>query len=162
MKLRVLGAILLTLSVLFFTLGLYYPILATKQQVFGLSLRYREVRLFDSVKMFYESKDYFLSSIIFLFTIVLPVIKFLDLFNRILMFIPIPKKINHLLYKLDKWSMLDVFLVALLLLNFKMNSNIIVMKLMNGTTFIALSIIFRMFASELLNSKINKQKRRLK
>jgi len=43
--------------------------------------------------------------------------------------------------------MLDVFLVALLLLNYKMDTNIIVMKIRIGTSFLALSIIFRMLSS---------------
>jgi len=50
--------------------------------------------------------------------------------------------------------MLDVFLVALLLLNFKMDSNIIVMKLKIGTNFIALAVILRMLSSYLIDKHI--------
>jgi len=143
----------LLVSIIFFTLGLMYPILVTKQQVFGIVLKYQEVRLFDSVKMFYESNDYLLAAIIFLFTIILPIIKFLELLNRNLTFYKTSERVSHILHMLDKWSMLDVFLVALLLLNFKMNSNLIVMRLETGTTFIALSIITRMFTTVLMNYK---------
>ena len=142
---------ILIASITFFVLGLSYPILSTKKQVLGIVLNYQEVKLFDSVKMFYESNDYLLGTIIFLFTIALPIIKFFELINRLFTFINLSKKTTYILHLLDKWSMLDVFLVALLLLNFKMDSNIIVMKLKIGTSFIAVSIILRMFSVMLMN-----------
>ncbi len=144
---------LLLSSISFFVLGLIYPILSTKKQVLGIVLNYQEVKLFDSVKMFYESNDYLLATIIFLFTIILPIIKFFELINRLLSFLTFSKKTSRILHLLDKWSMLDVFLVALLLLNFKMDSNIIVMKLKLGTTLIAVSIILRMLSVTLMNYK---------
>ena len=151
MKSKYIITLLLSVSIIFFLLGLIYPLLVTKQQVFGVVLKYQEVRLFDSVKIFYENKDYLLAAIIFLFTIILTIIKFLELLNRNLKFYKTSKKVSHILHTLDKWSMLDVFLVALLLLNFKMDSNLIVMKLQIGTTFIALSIITRMITMVVMN-----------
>lgn len=156
MQNKLLISLILFTSIAFFVLGLAFPILATKQQVFGIVLKYQEVKLFDSIRMFYESNDYLLASIIFLFTIFLPIIKFLELYNRIFTIFSTSKKISHVLHMLDKWSMLDVFLVALLLLNFKLNSNIIVMKLKIGTSFIAISIIIRMFTTILINYKNQK------
>lgn len=158
MKNRLIVVFFLLSSIVFFVLGLCYPILATKQQVFGLVLTQQSVKLFDSVKMFFESGDYLLATIIFLFTIALPIVKFFELTNRIVPFIKTSKRVSSILHKLDKWSMLDVFLVALLLLNFKMDSNIIVMKLKAGTTFIALSIIFRMFVSVLIDKYLKNSK----
>ena len=70
-------------SIIFFVFGLYFPIIATKKQVFGIVLNYQEIRLFDSVRMFYENREYLLATVIFLFTIILPTIKFLDIFIRI-------------------------------------------------------------------------------
>jgi paraquat-inducible protein A len=154
MQKKITISLMLLISITFFVLGLTYPILSTKQQVLGIVLKYNEVRLFDSIKMFYESNDYLLALIIFLFTIVLPIVKFIELTNRIHTFTNIPKKINDFLHLIDKWSMLDVFLVALLLLNFKMDSNIIVMKLKIGTSFIAFSIIIRMITTELTSRMI--------
>ena len=149
---KILALITLSMSAVFYALGLYFPLLATKKQILGIVLTYKDVRLFDSVKMFYEHQDYLLAGIIFIFTIVLPIIKYFDLFNRLLNWIHFPPKVSHFLHKIDKWSMIDVFLVALLLLNFKMDSNIIVMRLKMGTTFIALSVVFRMIAAELLTN----------
>ena len=147
---------LLLISISFFILGLTYPILATKQQVLGIVLKYQEVRLFDSVRMFYESNDYLLAVIIFSFTFILPILKYFELFNRFLYIFNIHKKYSHFLHLIDKWSMLDVFLVALLLLNFKLDSNIIVMKVMIGTSFLASSIILRMLATMLINNRTQK------
>jgi uncharacterized paraquat-inducible protein A len=133
-----------------FILGLMYPILSTKHQILGITLKYQEVRLFDSVRMFYREHDYFLAAIIFLFTVMLPVVKYIDLITKIFVR---EMRYGKFLQQLDKWSMLDVFLVALLLLNFKMDSNIIVMQLKIGTTFITLSVILRMIAIHFINIK---------
>jgi len=141
---------LLSLSILFFVLGLWYPILSTKQKVLGIVLDYKEVRLFDSVKLFYENDDYFLSIIILLFTIVLPIIKFFELLNRKYEFLKLKKKVSNFLHSIDKWSMLDVFLIAILLVNFKMDSSIIIMQVKIGTTFIAVSVILRMLSSAII------------
>jgi uncharacterized paraquat-inducible protein A len=133
-----------------YILGLTFPVLSTKQQVLGFVLKYKEIGLFDSVRMFYQDKEYFLSILIFAFTILLPVLKFMELTNKLFSLIQFNKKTVQVLMFLDKWSMLDVFLIALLLLNFKMNSNIMVMQLKEGTIFIALSIIVRILTGYLI------------
>lgn len=145
---------ILLISISFFLLGLLYPILTTKQQVLGIVLNFQEVKLFDSVVMFYNENDYLLALIILLFTIILPIMKFIAIFNRLFDYFELPKKMGHMLHLLDKWSMLDVFLVALLLSNYKLNSYIIFMELGIGTWFIALSILFRMSTSILMDYKM--------
>ena len=147
--------LLLFLSILMFVLGLYYPILTIKQSLLGIGLKFQELRLFDSVQLFYKSGDYLIAIIIFLFTIILPIIKYLELINKVLDFKKSSKWVSAILEALDKWSMLDVFLVALLLLNFKMDSNIIVMKLKVGVAFLAVSILIRMY----INFQIKKYSR---
>jgi paraquat-inducible protein A len=147
MKQNTFFLMLLILSITLFALGLYYPILSTKQSLFGLGLKYQELRLFDSVRLFYNSGDYLIAGIIFLFTMMLPILKYLEILNKIFELKKTSKKISTVLRVLDKWSMLDVFLVALLLLNFKLDSNIIVMKLKLGVNFLAISIIVRMYTS---------------
>ncbi len=130
---------------MFFALGLYFPILATKHQILGFTLEYKEIRLTDSIKMFYESSEYLLAGIILVFTIFLPIVKYIELSVRIK-----SEKKSTFLSKIDKWSMIDVFLVAIILLNFKMDSNVIVMKLKIGTQFIAISVLLRMMAASLI------------
>jgi uncharacterized paraquat-inducible protein A len=145
---RIISIITLALSILFFAMGVYFPLLSTKQQVLGVVLKYREVNLFDSIILFFEDREYLLAGIILIFTFLFPVFKYIELIIR-----AISNKTNNVLQHLDKWNMLDVFLVALLLLNFKMNSSIIVMQLMTGTTFIALAVIFRILTISLLTNK---------
>jgi uncharacterized paraquat-inducible protein A len=135
-----------------------FPIITTGKEIWIIGWGYKDIRLYDSVLMFYNSNDYFLAAIIFLFTIILPIIKFLDMANRLFPVTYLPKIVEHILQLADKWSMLDVFLVALLLLNFKMNSNIIVMQLKIGTTFIAMSIILRMLSGYFIDLFINTKK----
>ncbi len=162
MKKNIPAFIAVFLSAVFYGLGLYFPLFYTSKGILSFRFSTDYIRLFDSVKIFYQHHDFLLAGIIFFFAIVLPIVKYLDLFNRILYVVPISEKSSHFLHKIDKWSMIDVFLVALLLLNFKMDSSFIEMKLKAGTTYIALSVIFRMIGSELLSNyekkNINKRK----
>ncbi len=139
----------LFLSFIAFWLGLWYPIISTKQHVFGFTLKYEEIRVTDSIKLFFESGDYLLAFIIAFFVVVMPIVKYVDLTGR-LGLLGKKWKLSKYLSAIDKWSMIDVFLVALLVLNYKMNSNIVVMKLKLGTTFIAVSVIFRIIATQFL------------
>lgn len=151
---RIMVQLILFASIIFFVLGLIFPIIATKQQMFGVVLTYKEVRLVDSIRMFYHENDFLLAGIILSFTILFPIVKFLELINRSMKWISISEKTGKILHALDKWSMLDVFLVALLLLNFKIDSSVVVMKLKMGTTFIALSVVLRMLYCQLINNEI--------
>jgi uncharacterized paraquat-inducible protein A len=143
---KILGIIALILSIVFFALGMYFPLLSTHTQIIW-KFGYEEITVLKSVRMFFEGKEYLLAIVILLFTFLMPVVEFTALIARIFR-----NNTNRFLQHLDKWNMLDVFLVALLLLNFKMQSNILVMQLKIGTTFIALSVIFRIFTITLLNN----------
>lgn len=147
---KALAAIVLAASVVLFILGLIFPLLATKKELFGLLLDYENIRLLDSVSIFMEEGDIFLGLVILVFTFIFPVLKYMDLGVRLIRYSVIPPKFSAILKFLDRWSMLDVFLVALLLLNAKMDSSIIVMDLKIGTTYLAISIVLRMIASELI------------
>lgn len=144
--LRIAALVAFAIALLFFVLGLSYPIMTTTTKLLSFSLSSHAVYLFDSISMFYQEGEWFLAAIILIFTILLPSIKFIELFNRIIPFKTISKTLSHFLHAIDKWSMLDVFLVALLLLNFKMSSYFVGMEIEIGTTFLAISIIARMIA----------------
>jgi len=140
-----LGITTLTLSIVFFVLGVYFPLLSTKTRVLGINWSFETITLFDSISIFFKNKEYFLAGVILVFTFILPVLKYIELIIRVS-----KNKTSKILQNLDKWNMLDVFLVALLILNFQMSSNIIVMDLRIGTTFIALAVIFRILAMGLI------------
>ena len=143
---KIVGIIFLSLSILFFGLGVYFPLLSTKTRILGINLSYEALNLFDSISLFFKSKEYLLATIILIFTFIVPVTKYIELIFRL-----IQNKVSKISHHLDKWNMLDVFLVSLLLLNFKMNSSIIVMELRIGTTFIALAVIFRIVTISIIS-----------
>ncbi len=141
---KILASATLLISITFFILGMCFPILSTHTKLI-VKFGYEEVNIFDSVRMFFESNEYFLGIIILLFTFVIPAVNSVLMMYRIIS----GKRPKHSL-NLDKWNMLDVFIIALLLLNFKLQSNIMVMELKIGTTFIALSVIFRIITMILI------------
>ncbi|MBR5018483.1 MAG: paraquat-inducible protein A [Bacteroidales bacterium] len=142
----------LVASIVFYVLGLIYPLMSTKYQVWGIQLKHQEVTLFDSVRMFWDSCEYLVASIILVFTFILPILKYIELALRLGTGRQFLK-----LQSVDKWNMIDVFLVAMLLLNFKMNSRFIVMRLELGTNFIALAVLTRL-ATILLVEGFGKKK----
>ena len=140
------AAAFLLASIVLYILGLSYPLMSTKYQVMGFQIRSQEVTLFDSVRMFWQSSDYLIAGIILVFTFIFPILKYVELVLRLATGKPFLK-----LQSVDKWNMIDVFLVAMLLLNFKMNSRFIVMRLEMGTNFIALAVLTRLATILLLD-----------
>ena len=151
-KRNVMATVFLVISVVCYVLGLIYPLMSTKYQVLGVQLKHQEVTLFDSVRMFWDSSEYLVASIILVFTFILPILKYIELALRLGTGRQFLK-----LQSVDKWNMIDVFLVAMLLLNFKMNSRFIVMQLELGTNFIALAVLTRL-ATILLVDGFGKKK----
>lgn len=123
--------------------------MSTKKQLI-ISYGYTETRLWDSILYFWYGQEYFLATVICFFTIIFPIFKFIHL-GASLFFPPFKKmklfSLSH--YISDKWSMLDVFIIALVIFHLKMNSYVVVTSLQPGTTFLALSIILRMLSNEL-------------
>ena len=150
---RLIPRILLLTSVILFVLGLIYPIFITRSSVFGITLTSKSVYLTDTIKYFAEEKEWLMASLILITTLVFPLIKYIDLINRALCLLRIPRRIQAILSQLDKWSMTEVFVVALILLTVKMNNNFMSMEIRSGVTFLALSIVLRMVAVYFLSFK---------
>ncbi|MDX9770448.1 MAG: paraquat-inducible protein A [Tenuifilaceae bacterium] len=144
---RIVPLTLWVASVGSYIMGLYMPLMVTRSQILGFTIKRQEVGLFDSIKLFCNGNELALAIVIFAFTIVLPIAKYIELLYRISVHTHTPSHYSRVLQALDKWSMLDVFVVALLIMNFKLNSSIIVMELMGGTTYLAISIVLRMGVS---------------
>jgi uncharacterized paraquat-inducible protein A len=135
-----------------FALGMYWPIMATKTSVSFLVLDYQSMRIVDTVMLFWESSDYFLALLIFVFAMLLPLLKYADLLGRI---VPSVRKVLRQVPHLpDKWSMLDVFLVAVLIVNFKVSTSFISVEVGPGVTWFAASIVFRMALGHLLDTLV--------
>lgn len=136
---NLIALIFLVISIVCYVIGVIEPLMVTKYQILNIRLRSDEVTLFDSVVLFWKGKEYFISLVILVFTFILPVSKYIELGVRIF-----SGREFKTWQSVDKWNMIDVFLVALLLLNFKMNSNFIVMSLGLGTQFIAIAVLTRL------------------
>jgi len=146
-------AIILAISIIFFVLGLAYPILYTKKHLIGLTLSSQDVWLFTSIKFFFSEQEYLLGVILLLFTVIFPIFKYFELINRLLRIVHVGPRISQILSYSDKWSMLDVFIIALLIMNYKMDSSIVSMEIRIGTTFFAISILLRMVVCNIIKVK---------
>ena len=127
----------------FYILGLTRQLFVSEQFFFIE----KEVTLLNSIRMLLEHDENFLGTIIFTFTIVFPIFKYILLLLSLL----IKEKeqisrLNRWLSVLSKWSMLDVYIVALLLLNMKFDSRIVNMELKEGVVWFSISIILIMAA----------------
>jgi len=144
---KILSITTLILSMACFALGVYLPLLSTKTRMLWINWNYETLNLFQSIGLFFQSKEYLLATVILVFSFGIPVFGYVGMIIRLF-----TNKAYKTLQSLDKWNMLDVFLVALLVLNFQMNSNIIVMELRMGTTFIALAVLFRILTIILITN----------
>jgi paraquat-inducible protein A len=127
----------------FYVLGLTKPLFISEQFFFVE----KEVTLLSSIRLLLENDERFLGTIIFLFTILFPLFKYVLLFLSLL--IKEKTQISRLsrwMSAISKWSMLDVYIVALLLLNMKFDSRIVNMELKEGVIWFSLSIILIMVA----------------
>jgi uncharacterized paraquat-inducible protein A len=148
---RPIPAILLLGSFILFVLGLTYPIMVAKSSVFGLTLTAKSVYLIDTIKYFLNENEWLMAFVILITTLIFPSIKYVDLTNRIFHVISIPNRVHSILSHLDKWSMTEVFIVALVILTVKTSSNFMSMEIRSGITFLTSSIILRMVSVQLLS-----------
>ena len=142
-------------SIGFFVLGITHPIMGA--EVF-LGLKSTEIYLIDSFEYFYKREEYLLGTILLVFTIILPIAKYMFLVIMLLkVSLPNLRWVHHTLEIVNKWAMLDVFIVALLIMTFKFESTLIDNYVMIGTTYFAVSIILLMICSYLV-LHINKRR----
>lgn len=149
-KTRIYRTILLVLgygAVMLYFIGMHRSIFhSTKFWIFE-----DEVSLIDSVTAFFKSGENFLGVVIITFTLIFPMIKFFYMFWGLLARpTPVGMKVTKILSVLGKYSMLDVFVVALLVLNLKFDSKIIDMQIREGAILFGFSIILNMVVTSAL------------
>ncbi len=150
--------LLLIGSALFFIMGFQFPLLQTGFGIGPFTLKSDYVYLSTSFSYFFDKGEIFIGFLLLFFTIIFPTIKYIFLFLTLLGR-PFPRHqfLSTGLEVINKWSMLDVFVVAVLLLNMKFDSNIIVSKLGNGTTLFAISVVLLMTCSFITRKMIPTQ-----
>ena len=140
--------LLLIISALFFCMGFMFPLLKTGYGIGPFTFRTDHIYIGTSFRYFFNNGEVFIGALLLFFTIIFPVIKYIFLFITLLG-IRHPKRpfLSTALEIINKWAMLDVFVVALLILNMKFDSTIIVSKLQSGTTLFAISVVLMMVSS---------------
>ena len=111
--------------------------------------------LTDSIEYFFNNGDLFIGCLLLFFTLIFPILKYIFLGTQLFQIkIPMKKGVIIALEIINKWAMLDVFIVALIILNMKFDSLFINTELKVGTTFFAISIVLMMICSFILRRRI--------
>lgn len=145
---RILVICLYVVSLCGFVMGMSLPIM---KSAILLGLHNDAAYLLGSVRHFFDEGDYFIGTIILLFSIIFPILKYLYVGVRIFYTNPTKKLTTHWAIEIiNKWAMLDVFVVALVIVNMKFDSLLIKTELAAGTTYFAASIVLLMTTTFLL------------
>jgi paraquat-inducible protein A len=135
-------------SLIFFILGFMYPLLQTGFGIGPFTIKKEYIYIHTSFRYFFEKGEVFIGALLLFFTIIFPVIKYIFLFITLLgRSLPRHGAVATALEVINKWSMLDVFVVAVLILNMKFDSSIIISRLEKGTTLFAISVVLLMTSS---------------
>ena len=132
-------------SIPFFITGIFRPFTAvTKLWVFE-----NQISVFKGLVILWRSSELFLFLILFVFTVIFPFVKI----NAMLALWLYPKldheharKLFQFVANLGKWSMLDVFVVAILVLTVK-SGGLASIKVQDGFFLFFVSVMLTQFAS---------------
>ena len=111
---------MIILSLLLLAVGVFAPLMTVKQFYFFEN----QVSLFSGLQDLMTQGEWLLFVVIFAFSIIFPIVKVLFLFlvlNTGTAGKPRRKRYMSWLASIGKWSMLDVFVVALLLVSVKLD-----------------------------------------
>ncbi|MFK7950385.1 MAG: paraquat-inducible protein A [Saprospiraceae bacterium] len=137
------------LSIVLFVLGLINPILKNSTMMGFMGEKF--IYLFGSIEYFFAEEEFFIGTLILVFTFIFPILKYLFIgFRLINMKFGQIKWVETLVEIVNKWAMLDVFVIALVIVNMKFNTLIISTSIEIGTTFFAISVLLLMTASYIL------------
>jgi len=135
---------------LFCSLGLFVAgIFRPFTEVTKLWLFENRVSVYDGLIIFFKSGEYFLFAILLVFTVIFPFVKILSLITLWLKSGLTRKqtvKIYTLVSHLGKWSMLDVFVVAILVMLLKSGS-VASIKVQDGFFLFFSSVMLTQLAS---------------
>lgn len=141
---------ILVLALTTYIAGLFTPLyISEKLQIFG-----KEVSLWESIQMLFQYEEYYLGILVLLFTIVFPITKFIALIIEFI-FMNFSNTLLFRLFKyIGKFSMLDVFVLAVLLLNMQLGSFFMTMELKEGIVFFSASVILSIILFNINGRKI--------
>ncbi|MFA5056676.1 MAG: paraquat-inducible protein A [Opitutaceae bacterium] len=142
---RLAAPVLLATALLCFSFGIFFPFFTvTKFWVFK-----NAVSVVSGLITLFTEGEYFLFTVLTLFTVVFPVVK-LSLLGVIWLErehdLARVRRLHHYVETLGKWSMLDVFVVAILLVAMK-SASVADIHLRVGLYLFTFSVIFTQFAT---------------
>ena len=100
--------------------------------------------IFDTIVTLFQNQDYFIGIIIVLFTILFPVFKMFLVFEHFFLGDSNEKRIQFIA-KVSKYSMIDVFVIALLLISIKALPGGSTAQIQAGCIFFFMNLIFTKF-----------------
>ncbi len=135
---------LLALAVGALAAGLILPTIEMKELVFKKT----SFSIMAGIRTLYEERYYFLAAVIFVFSIVFPILKLTAL--SMLWLVPMTARVRETaiewLEVAGKWSMLDVFVVALMIIVTK-SSGLVKAKPLAGIYWFMASVVLSMILS---------------
>jgi paraquat-inducible protein A len=142
---RLLAPFLLVSALLLYAFGIFFPFFTvTKLWVFRDA-----VSVVGGLGVLFQSHEYFLFAILTLFTLIFPVVK-LGLLGVIWLereqHLARVRRLHHRVESLGKWSMLDVFVVAILVVTMK-SAAIGQIRISVGLYLFTFSVLFTQFAT---------------
>jgi paraquat-inducible protein A len=107
--------------------------------------------LVGTISYFFREQEYFLGVLLLLFSFILPILKFILIGLSLMNWTTeIQQRLIHWLNSVNKWAMLDVFVVALVIVNIKTGNGLIKTQLEVGTTFFGIAIVCLMLCTQIL------------
>lgn len=145
---KLIAILLLAVSGIFFFMGFLFPLLQTGYGIGPFTIKRENIYLHTSFNYFFEKGELFIGLLLLFFTIIFPILKYIFLLLTLWGHrLPKQKHMATILEIINKWSMLDVFVVAVLILNLKFDSAIIISRIESGTTLFAISVVLLMVSS---------------
>jgi len=141
-------------ATLFLGMGLFLPVITLRELVFWKTT----FSVVSGIQSLYEEKHYVLACIIFFFSLVFPIFKLVVLCRIWFTRLGDQKRKSYLnwLGILGKWSMLDVFVVAVMIVVTKI-SGLAKAEARLGIYFFAVSILLAMILTEYFERLIKKE-----
>lgn len=144
--------ILIIISAILLIIGLAKPVI-TVQKLWDSNTQ----SILSSVINLWKDTDYFLAAIIFFFSMIFPVVKLFSLL--VIWFVPMKenarKTLIRLMEILGRWSMLDVFVCAVLIVTLKLGA-LASARIEEGIYYFAVSIFLAMIVADLQGQLIRK------
>lgn len=113
--------LLFIISLATFAAGLYYPLFTASGSILGFEISQEQVTFFQSIEILEQEGFKELAMLLYGFVIILPAIKFLTILLKVCGINVFGVKINNFLLSLQKYAMVDVFVIALIAIASKSN-----------------------------------------